>query len=83
MLKENLINETNANLQLSHIFRGALGADTLLQRKVRLQRLRVLIENKKFLEMTDDVASFNKSVLCDNNVTHSLEEGISLLPGEC
>jgi hypothetical protein len=63
------------NWQLSDIFRGALGADTLLQRKVRLHSLKVFTENEKFLE-TDDVASLDKSVLCDDNVTRSLEEGI-------
>ncbi|CAG8639550.1 5838_t:CDS:2, partial [Funneliformis caledonium] len=64
------------NWQLSDIFRGALGADTLLQRKVRLHNLKVFTENKKFLVKTDDVASFDKSVLCDDNITRSLEEGI-------
>ncbi|GES74835.1 hypothetical protein GLOIN_2v1805244 [Rhizophagus clarus] len=65
------------NWQLSDIFRGALGADTLLQRKVRLHSLKVFTENEKFLVKTDDVASFDKSVLCDDNVTRSLEEGVS------
>ncbi|GES82061.1 hypothetical protein GLOIN_2v1805244 [Rhizophagus clarus] len=64
------------NWQLSDIFRGALGADTLLQRKVRLHSLKVFTENEKFLVKTDDVASFDKSVLCDDNVTRSLEEGV-------
>ncbi|CAG8472137.1 18335_t:CDS:2, partial [Acaulospora morrowiae] len=72
----NLIDETNMSWQLSDIFRGALGADTLLQRKVRLHNLKVFTESKKFLATTDDVASFDKSVLCDYNVTCSLEEGI-------
>ncbi|CAG8724885.1 13539_t:CDS:2, partial [Funneliformis caledonium] len=64
------------NWQLSDIFRGALGANTLLQRKVQLHNLKVFTENKKFLVKTDDVASFDKSVLCDDNVIRSLEEGI-------
>ena len=64
------------NWQLSDIFRGALGADTLLQRKVRLHNLKVFTENKKFLVKKDDVASFDKSVLCDDNITRSLEKGI-------
>ncbi|CAG8597138.1 4343_t:CDS:2 [Ambispora gerdemannii] len=64
------------NWQLSDAFRGALGADTLLQRKVRLHRLRVFIENKKFLEKIEDVATFNNSVTCNDNVTRRLDEGI-------
>ncbi|CAG8502250.1 6908_t:CDS:2, partial [Acaulospora morrowiae] len=73
---EYLANERSISWQLSDIFRGALGADTLLQRKVRLHNLKVFTESKKFLVKTDDVASFDKSVLCDDNVTRSLEEGI-------
>ncbi|CAG8550372.1 15703_t:CDS:2, partial [Acaulospora morrowiae] len=79
-LIDSLINVKESKLsiswQLSDIFRGALGADTLLQRKVRLHNLKVFTESKKFLVETNDVASFDKSVLCDDNVTRSLEGGI-------
>ncbi|CAG8635862.1 10024_t:CDS:2 [Funneliformis caledonium] len=75
-LKEELDHQERNNWKLSDIFRGALGADTLLQRKVRLHSLKVFTENDKFLVETDDVASFDNSVLCDDNVTRSLEEGI-------
>ncbi|CAG8732837.1 4748_t:CDS:1, partial [Acaulospora colombiana] len=76
MHKRYLTKEMSMSWQLSDIFRGALGADTLLQRKVRLHNPKVFNESKKFLAKTDDVASFENSVLCDDNVTRSLEEGI-------
>ncbi|GES90818.1 hypothetical protein GLOIN_2v1805244 [Rhizophagus clarus] len=83
-IQESRINSQNQELdrqkrhnwQLSDIFRGALGADTLLQRKVRLHSFKVFTENEKFLVKTDDIASFDKSVLCDDNVTRSLEESV-------
>ncbi|GES77802.1 hypothetical protein GLOIN_2v1805244 [Rhizophagus clarus] len=74
--KKELAHQESSNWKLSDIFRGALGADTLLQRQVRLHKLRVYTENKKFLEKIDDVATFNNSVTCDDNVTRKLDEGI-------
>ncbi|GES82614.1 hypothetical protein GLOIN_2v1805244 [Rhizophagus clarus] len=74
--KKELAHQENSNWKLSDIFRGALGAETLLQRQVRLHKLRVYTENKKFLEKIDDVATFNNSVTCDDNVTRKLDEGI-------
>ncbi|CAG8755860.1 24608_t:CDS:2, partial [Dentiscutata erythropus] len=58
--KEELDHQKSSNWKLSDIFRGALGVNTLLQRK-----------NKKFLVKTDDVASFDKLVLCDDNILNS------------
>ena len=64
------------NWQLSDIFRGALGADTLLQRRVRLHKLKVYTENEKFLVETSDIAKFTKFVSCDDNVTREFDKGI-------
>ncbi|GET03046.1 hypothetical protein GLOIN_2v1805244 [Rhizophagus clarus] len=74
--KKELAHQESSNWKLSDIFRGALGADTLLQCQIRLHKLRVYTENKKFLEKIDDVATFNNSVTCDDNVTRKLDEGI-------
>ncbi len=74
--EQELTSHRNNKWQLSDIFRGALGADTLLQRKVKLRHLKVFTEKERFLVKTDDVARFDKSVLCDDNVTRSLEKGI-------
>src|SRR3954451_5520941 len=68
--------QTDKNWQLSDIFRGAKGADTLLQRKVRLRRLKVFTENEKFLVKTSDITKFTKFVLCDDNVSREFDRGI-------
>ena len=72
----NLTSEMSMNWQLSDIFRGALGADTLLQRGVRLHKLKVYTENEKFLVKTSDIAKFTKFVSCDDNVTREFDKGI-------
>lgn len=72
----NLTNEMNMNWQLSDIFRGAKGADTLLQHRVRLHKLKVYTENEKFLVKTSDIAKFTKFVSCDDNVTREFDKGI-------
>ncbi|CAG8661461.1 7898_t:CDS:2, partial [Ambispora gerdemannii] len=74
--EENLISQINMNWRLSDIFRDAIGVDTLLQRRVRLRRLKVFTEKEKFLQRTDSVANFDKLILCDDNVTRSFDEGI-------
>ncbi|CAG8510643.1 12022_t:CDS:1 [Acaulospora colombiana] len=76
ILEKDLDIEFNKNWRLSDVFRGAKCVDALLQRKVRLHKLGVFTENKKFLERTSDTACFDKSVSCDDDVTRSLEEGI-------
>ncbi|PKY48303.1 hypothetical protein RhiirA4_524867 [Rhizophagus irregularis] len=63
--KQELNNQINNNWQLSDIFRGVKGADTLLQCRVQLRQLKVFVEKEKFLQLTDDIAKFDKSVLCD------------------
>ncbi|CAG8739623.1 9465_t:CDS:2, partial [Funneliformis caledonium] len=68
--------QTDKNWQLSDIFRNAKGADTLLQRKVRLRRLKVFTENEKFLVKMSDIAKFTKFVLCDDNVSREFDRGI-------
>jgi hypothetical protein len=72
----NLTNEMNMNWQLSDIFRGAKGTDTLLQRRVRLHKLKVYTENEKFLVKTSDIAKFTKFVSCDDNVTREFDKGV-------
>ncbi|CAG8567503.1 3221_t:CDS:2 [Diversispora eburnea] len=74
--RENLTCQLSMNWRLSDIFRGAKGVDALLQRRVQLRKLNVFAEKDKFLERTDSIANLNKSILCDDNVTRSFDEGI-------
>ncbi|GET52487.1 hypothetical protein GLOIN_2v1805244 [Rhizophagus irregularis DAOM 181602=DAOM 197198] len=74
--KQELNNQINNYWQLSDIFRGVKGADTLLQRRVQLRQLKVFIEKEKFLQLTDDIAKFDKSVLCDDNVIRPFNGGV-------
>ncbi|CAG8536916.1 11796_t:CDS:2, partial [Racocetra fulgida] len=73
---EKLTDQMNMNWRLSDVFRGAKGDDTLLQRRVRLYKLKVFTEKENFLQRTDSIAILNKSILCDDNVTRSFDEGI-------
>src|SRR6185437_899236 len=72
----NLTIQTEKNWELSNIFHGAKDADTLLQRRVKLRYLKVYTKSRKFLERINDKAEFNRLVLCDDNVTRPLNEGV-------
>src|SRR5688572_27551921 len=61
--------QTNKDWQLSDIFRDAKGVASPTW--VQLRKLKVFTEKKKFLEQTRDIAKFDKSVLCDDNVARS------------
>ncbi|RHZ54564.1 hypothetical protein Glove_426g36 [Diversispora epigaea] len=74
--RENLTCQLSMNWRLFDIFRGAKGVDALLQRRVQLRKLNVFAEKDKFLQRTDSITNLNKSILCDDNVTRSFDEGI-------
>jgi hypothetical protein len=71
-----LTKEQQKNWLLSDIFRGAKGDETLLRREVRLRELKVFIEKERFLAQKNSVPALSTSVLCDDNVTRGLAEGI-------
>ncbi|CAG8678677.1 6523_t:CDS:2 [Funneliformis mosseae] len=52
------------------------GDATLLHCQVELRDVGVFIEKEKFLVKTTDIAQFSKLVLCDDNITRSLESAI-------
>ncbi|KAF9979887.1 hypothetical protein BGZ65_005864 [Modicella reniformis] len=61
---------------LSHVFRGAKGSASVLERQVRLQPMTVFEEATKSLVLKDDILSLNSSVLCEDKEHHELDKGI-------
>ncbi|RUS21457.1 hypothetical protein BC937DRAFT_92637, partial [Endogone sp. FLAS-F59071] len=75
-LETQLANELRENWRLSDVFRGARGNATLLEREVKLCKLNVFNEKKRFLVNTTSTAAYNESTLCDDGATRDLSEGV-------
>ncbi|RIA91522.1 hypothetical protein C1645_821932 [Glomus cerebriforme] len=73
---DGLIIEEQKNWCLSDIFRGAKGNANLLKCQVKLHQLDIFTEKNKLLVETMDIAEFKRSVLCKDEITHSLEMAI-------
>jgi hypothetical protein len=61
---------------LSDVFRGAIGNNSLLEKKITLRHLHVYVEKKKFLALRTSIGKLQKSVVCQDNVPRELDNGI-------
>jgi hypothetical protein len=61
---------------VGRLMAGARGAREVLQRRVRLQRLRVCVEASKFLVSTTDKAPLVTSIMCSDGVAFLLDAAV-------